>query len=64
MLLSESRFRAIAEAAGLRWRDRRAFGLDYAETLRRWRVAFDAAVAEGRLPARFDRQFVDCGAII
>ena len=58
MLLSEPRFRALAEARGLAWEDRRGFGLHYAETLRRWRVAFDAAVAEGRLPARFDARFV------
>ncbi|WP_374942303.1 class I SAM-dependent methyltransferase [Sphingomonas sp.] len=58
MLLSESRFRASAEARGLAWRDPHHFGLDYAETLRRWRVAFEAAVAEGRLPARFDERFV------
>ena len=58
MLLSESRFRALAEARGLAWRDRHGFGLDYAETLRRWRAAFDVAVAEGRLPARFDARFV------
>ncbi len=57
MLLSEARFRSIAEAAGLEWRDRTGFGLDYAETLRRWRLRFDAAVAEGRLPARFDARF-------
>lgn len=59
MLLSESRFRAIAEKAGLVWRDRHGFGRHYAETLRRWRERFDAVVAEGRLPARFDRHFVD-----
>ncbi|MBS0477842.1 MAG: class I SAM-dependent methyltransferase, partial [Proteobacteria bacterium] len=58
MLLSESRFRTIAEQLGLAWRDRRAFGLDYAETLRRWREAFDSVVAAGRLPPRFDRRFV------
>ena len=58
MLLSDSRFRALAEARGFAWADRRGFGLDYAETLRRWRVGFDAAVAEGRLPARFDARFV------
>ncbi|MEO5866534.1 MAG: cyclopropane-fatty-acyl-phospholipid synthase family protein [Sphingomonas sp.] len=57
MLLSEDRFRVIAEQAGLSWHERRGFGFHYAETLRRWRVAFDAAVAEGRLPPRFDRQF-------
>jgi cyclopropane-fatty-acyl-phospholipid synthase len=59
MLLSESRFRAIAEANGLGWHDQRDFGLHYAETLKRWRAAFDVAVAAGRLPAEFDRHFVD-----
>ncbi|TKD53379.1 class I SAM-dependent methyltransferase [Sphingomonas baiyangensis] len=57
MLLSEARFRAIAERYGLRWTDRRGFGMDYAETLRRWRMAFDAADAAGRLPADLDAQF-------
>ena len=52
--IAEPRFRALAEARGLAWRDRAAFGLDYAETLRRWRARFDAAAREGRLPARFD----------
>lgn len=59
MLLSESRFRAVAERQGLAWRDRRSFGTDYAETLGRWRLAFDTAVAAGRLPKRFDRYFID-----
>lgn len=59
MLLSESRFRALAEAHGLEWHDHRSFGLHYAETLRLWRIAFDAAVEEGRLPARFDQHFID-----
>jgi cyclopropane-fatty-acyl-phospholipid synthase len=58
MLISESRFRAAAETFGLRWEDRRGFGLHYAETLKRWRASFDAAVAEGRLPAGFDERFV------
>ncbi|MBY0581592.1 MAG: cyclopropane-fatty-acyl-phospholipid synthase family protein [Sphingomonas sp.] len=58
MLLSESRFRALAESHGLEWRDRVGFGQDYAETLRRWRTQFDAAVAQNRLPRRFDRDFV------
>ncbi|WP_315764294.1 cyclopropane-fatty-acyl-phospholipid synthase family protein [Sphingomonas sp. Y38-1Y] len=57
MLLSESRFRAIADRAGLDWRDRHEFGLDYAETLHRWRAAFDCADAEGRLPADLDAAF-------
>ncbi|MBN8849068.1 MAG: class I SAM-dependent methyltransferase [Sphingomonas sp.] len=59
LLLSETRFRALAESAGLAWRDRSGFGLDYAETLRLWRERFDAAVAEKRLPARFDQKFID-----
>ncbi|MGA1799137.1 cyclopropane-fatty-acyl-phospholipid synthase family protein [Sphingomonas sp. 4RDLI-65] len=58
MLLSEPRFRALAEARGLTWEDRRGFGLHYAETCRRWRAAFDAVVAQGRLPARLDARFV------
>jgi cyclopropane-fatty-acyl-phospholipid synthase len=58
MLLSESRFRALAESTGFEWRDRRAFGLHYAETLARWRARFDAAVDGGQLPAGFDQRFV------
>lgn len=57
MLVGEARFRAIAERCGLEWHDRHGFALDYAETLRRWRERFDAAVAEGRLPRRFDARF-------
>lgn len=59
LLLSESKFRAIAEEQGLSWHDRREFGLDYAETLRAWRERFDEAVASGRIPAEFDRHFID-----
>jgi cyclopropane-fatty-acyl-phospholipid synthase len=58
MLISESRFRRAAEKAGLRWEDRRGYGLDYAETLRRWRITFEAAAREGRLPDGFDESFV------
>ncbi|HEX8262621.1 MAG TPA: cyclopropane-fatty-acyl-phospholipid synthase family protein [Allosphingosinicella sp.] len=57
MLVSEARFRALAEAAGLAWQDRDGFGLHYAETLRRWRGRYEEAVAEGRLPAGFDEPF-------
>ena len=57
MLIGEGRFRAMAEAAGLAWRDRAGYGLDYAETLGRWRRRYDEAVAEGRLPAGFDPAF-------
>lgn len=59
MLMSESRFRVLAEERGLEWRDVRRFGQHYAETLRRWRDRFDAAIDEGRLPASFDQHFVD-----
>ncbi len=59
MLISESRFERIAAQHGLAWQDRVAFGADYAETLRRWRLAFDAAVADGRMPDAFDAAFLD-----
>ena len=58
MLLSESRFRALAEQRGFVWQDVERFGLDYAETLRRWRERFDRVIDEGRLPASFDQHFV------
>ena len=57
LLLSEARFRQIAESKGLKWQDRKGFGMDYAETLRRWREAFDAAEAAGLLPKEFDDNF-------
>jgi cyclopropane-fatty-acyl-phospholipid synthase len=56
MLVSEPRLQAVAELAGLTWRDRHGFGLDYAETLKRWRERYDRAVEEGRL-AGFDPEF-------
>lgn len=59
MLISESRLRALAEAGGLEWRDVSRFGTHYAETLRRWRERFEAAVDRGELPASFDQHFVD-----
>ena len=58
MLLSQKRFRALAEARGLRWTDQHSFGLDYAETLRRWRDCFEEAAVQGRLPAQFDASFI------
>lgn len=58
MLIRESEFRRLAAERGLEWGDQRDFGFDYAETLRLWRAAFDAAVEEGRLPAGFDARFV------
>jgi cyclopropane-fatty-acyl-phospholipid synthase len=57
MLISEARLEALAAKAGLEWRDRQGFGLHYAETLRRWRVRYDEAVAQARLPAGFDEPF-------
>ncbi len=59
MLLSESRFRKLAEARGLAWTDQQNFGLDYARTLKIWRERFDVAVHQGRLPAGFDAHFVN-----
>ncbi|MDR6832013.1 MULTISPECIES: cyclopropane-fatty-acyl-phospholipid synthase family protein [unclassified Sphingopyxis] len=56
-LMSESRFRALAEERGLAWRDVHRFGDDYAETLRQWRERFDAAVAANLLPSGFDDRF-------
>ncbi len=57
-LLDEGEFRALADAHRLQWQDRVHFGNDYAETLNQWRLRFDAAVAEQRLPAGFDDRFV------
>lgn len=57
MLVSESRFRALAEQAGLSWNDREGYGADYAETLNLWRRRYDEAVAQGALPAGFDERF-------
>ncbi len=57
LLVGEAVFRSIGDQAGLEWHDRKGYGLHYAETLRRWRQRYDAAVAEGRLPAGFDEAF-------
>lgn len=59
MLISEQRFRAIAEACRLEWYDRKGYGLHYAETLKRWRECYEAAAREGRLPDGFDQSFHD-----
>ncbi len=58
MLIRASELRGLAEARGLEWRDPEEFGPAYAETLRRWREAFDAAIEDGRLPIGFDERFV------
>ena len=57
LLIKTSEFRALAEARGLVWADEEAFGLDYAETLKAWRLRFEEAVAHHRLPSGFDRRF-------
>jgi cyclopropane-fatty-acyl-phospholipid synthase len=49
MLLDEPQFAALAAGRGLDWNDRQGFGLDYAETLKRWRQRYDRAVADGAL---------------
>lgn len=56
-LLSQSRFRALAEARGLEWRDQHSFALDYARTLAEWRTNYEAALADGRLPGDFPPDF-------
>ena len=48
-LLDEPQFEGLVRARGLSWDDREGFGLDYAETLKRWRARYDAAVARGAL---------------
>lgn len=56
-LLSVRAFRALAEKRGLQWQDQHDFPLDYAKTLQMWRARYDAARADGRLPAAFDPDF-------
>lgn len=59
MLLHEPRFAALAGQRGLSWQDRsHGFGIDYAETLRRWRGNYDEALKGGRL-AGFSETFHD-----
>lgn len=58
LLIRTSEFRRLSEERSLQWTDQADFGLDYAETLRQWRERFEAAVAEGRLPAGFDDRFI------
>ncbi len=57
LLIHTSEFRRLAQDRGLEWQEQEDFALDYAETLKAWREAFDAAEREGRLPAGFDRRF-------
>jgi cyclopropane-fatty-acyl-phospholipid synthase len=58
LLIRESEFRRLAAINGLAWCDQVTFGLDYAETLKRWRENFDAAASAGLLPPQFDARFV------
>ncbi|MGQ0590397.1 MAG: class I SAM-dependent methyltransferase [Sphingosinicella sp.] len=59
LLISEARFREIAARSGLEWRDREGYGLHYAETLKRWRGSYEAAVREAGLPDGFGEPFHD-----
>jgi len=56
-LPSPSEFRKAAEAAGLKVVDELAFGLDYAETCRRWRADF-LAQRDQIMPLGFDEPFM------
>ena len=56
MLLDEPGFAALAKERGLSWEDRQGFADDYAETLKRWRSRYDAAVGRGELKG-FDERF-------
>lgn len=58
LLIRESEFRRLAAINGLDWCDQVNFGLDYAETLRRWRENFEGAASAGQLPAQFEARFV------
>src|SRR4051794_33969730 len=49
LLLDEVQFEALVRERGLAWTNRRGFGKDYAETLKRWRKRYDEAVASGAL---------------
>ena len=57
MLPSPARFRTEAATAGLQVESAHAFGRDYAETLRRWRAAFMAALPAVREQG-FDERFI------
>jgi cyclopropane-fatty-acyl-phospholipid synthase len=57
MLPSRAAFEAEAARAGLRVVERFSFGRDYAETLRRWHLRFDAQAPEVRAQG-FDERFL------
>jgi cyclopropane-fatty-acyl-phospholipid synthase len=56
MLPSEARLKAETDRAGLAWTGIERFGLDYAETLARWKRAF-LAHGNDLEPLGFDRRF-------
>jgi len=56
LLLDEPQFEELAAQRGLSWEDREGFAKDYAETLKRWRIRYDSAVAKGVLRG-FDEPF-------
>ena len=58
LLLDEPQFEALAHERGLSWDERKGFGRDYADTLKRWRERYDQAVARGSL-AGFADEFHD-----
>ncbi|MEP5938849.1 MAG: cyclopropane-fatty-acyl-phospholipid synthase family protein [Erythrobacter sp.] len=58
LLIRTSEFRQLAAERGLKWQDQLDFGKDYAETLKQWRMQFDAAVSAGELPDGFDQRFI------
>ena len=49
MLLDEPHFEQLARERGLSWQAREGFRLDYAETLKRWRDRYNAALLRGAL---------------
>ncbi|MEM7570174.1 MAG: cyclopropane-fatty-acyl-phospholipid synthase family protein [Pseudomonadota bacterium] len=57
MLPSPSRLTDLTAAANLQEEERFWMGLDYAKTLRAWRVNFETAWDEGRIPPGFDETF-------
>jgi cyclopropane-fatty-acyl-phospholipid synthase len=57
-LLDEPQFAELAVERGLSWQDVDRFRFDYAETLKRWRERYNAAVSRGALPG-FGEEFHD-----
>jgi cyclopropane-fatty-acyl-phospholipid synthase len=57
MLASPAVFRRQAQGAGLAVRSAHSFGLDYAETLKRWNQNFQRAWGDIQHTAGFDARF-------